>query len=465
MIRFDLLPDDVLLEIFDLYVGMNSEYDGKAAMERWQSLVHVCRRWRTIVFVSPRRLDLKLFCTPETPAKDTLDVWPALPLIIEGTLTSSSSTDNVTAALGQSNRICKVALQIECWKLEEVFAAMQVPFLELTELRLWSYYETPLLVPDSFLGGSAPRLQILTLNSISFPGLPKLLLSAAHLIKLYLHAVPHSAYISPQAIVALLAALSSLEIFCLEFESPQSRPDQESPRSLPPPKRSILPLLINFRFKGVTEYLGELIPRIDTPQLARMDITFFNQIDFYCPRLAQFINFSPTLRALDEAHVRFDYWTAGITLQSRPGASKFPFRDLMIYIPCKEPDWQLSSIEQVCNSCLPPLSAVEDLYIDNRYSDVVWKNEAIENNLWLQVLLPFTAVKNLYLCNEFAPIISASLQELGGGRTELLPSLQNIFVRRRKLSGSFQENIGQFVAARQLSEHPIAISDWDEDSG
>jgi hypothetical protein len=30
-------------------------------------------------------------------------------------------------------------------------------------------------------------------------------------------------------------------------------------------------------------------------------------------------------------------------------------------------------------------------------------------------------------------------------------------------SGPFQDNIGQFVSARQLSSHPIAIAVWEED--
>jgi hypothetical protein len=87
----------------------------------------------------------------------------------------------------------------------------------------------------------------------------------------------------------------------------------------------------------------------------------------------------------------------------------------------------------------------------------------MENTLWLQLLLPFTAVKNLYLSEEYALSIAVSLQELVGDRiTEVLPSLQNIYVQELEPWGPFQENIGQFVAARQLSDHPIAISVWDE---
>ena len=110
MKRIDVLPDDVLLEIFDFYVDMSLLYERKTEIEAWQSLVHVCRRWRSLVFRSPRRLNLRLHCTPETPARDTLDVWPALPLIVRGD-TTLSGTDNVIAALGQSG-----TLRVRNWK-------------------------------------------------------------------------------------------------------------------------------------------------------------------------------------------------------------------------------------------------------------------------------------------------------------------------------------------------------------
>jgi hypothetical protein len=458
--RIDILPDDVLLEIFDFCVITNTRvpYGGKASVEAWQSLVHVCQRWRSLVLESRHRLDLRLYCTPETPARDKLDVWPALPLIVAGHMLSSD-TDNIIAALEQTNRVCQVDLSVPADRgLERVLAAMQVPFPELTDLRLGlhtdSRREVP-VIPDSFLGGSAPRLRSFTLHGIPFPGLPKLLSSATHLVTLTLSDIPHSGYIPPKAMIALLSVLSSLDTLKLGFQSPQSRPDWESP-SLPPLKRSILPALTGLHFKGVTKYLEELVIGIDTPQLDFLFTTFFNQIDFDNPRLAQFINCTPTLRAFDKAHVQFDDDFAHVEL-----SASSPTRNLRIAISCREPDWQLSSIEQVCNSSLDPLSMVEDFYIEHRYSRPVWKNDAIENTLWLQFLLPFTAVKNLYLSKEFAPGIVSALQELIGGRiTEILPSLQNIFVEGLEPSRPFQENIGRFVAARRLSGHPIAISDW-----
>ena len=455
--RINILPDDVVLEIFYFYVNLYSLYGGKTESEKWQSLVHVCRRWRSLVSQSPRRLNLRLYCSPQTPAKDKLDVWPALPLVIQGRMTSLSGTDNVISALGQSNHVCKVDLwDIAKWQFEKVLAAMQVPFTELIDLRLFSESddETPQAIPDSFLDGSARSLQTIRLSGIPFPGLPKLLLSANHLATLWLSNIPHSGYISPEAIVTLISVLSSLDTLHLRFQSPQSCPASERQSwSLPSLKRSILPALRRLNFKGATEYLEELVTRIDTPQLNFLDIIFFNQIDFDYPRLAQFINRTPTLRTRDDAQVRFNDHSACVGL---PAWS----RTLEVAILCGEPDWQLSSIEQVCNS-LPPVSTVEDLYIEHRNWKLVWKDDAIENTLWLQFLLPFAAVKNLYLSKQSAPGIAATLDELVGDRiTEVLPNLQSIFVEGLEPSGPFQECIGRFVAARQLSDHPIAISVW-----
>lgn len=112
---------------------------------------------------------------------------------------------------------------------------------------------------------------------------------------------------------------------------------------------------------------------------------------------------------------------------------------------------------------------VEDLYIKYRDWRPISEIGVIENILRLELLLPFIAVKNFYLSREFAQGIAAALREAVGDRiAEVLPSLQNIFVEGLleglKPSGHLRENIGQFVAARQLFGHPITIFDWDKDS-
>ncbi len=115
-VTVDVLPDDVLLAIFDFYVVkyqvtdlVLDDNDAEKKIELWQSLVHVCRRWRGLVFASPRRLNLQLFCIPSRTAKKTLDVWPALPLLIRGGV-SKPSVDIAVAQLEHSDRIRLIAL-------------------------------------------------------------------------------------------------------------------------------------------------------------------------------------------------------------------------------------------------------------------------------------------------------------------------------------------------------------------
>ena len=345
MIRIDVLPDDVLLEIFANY--MQPSWLDKRGSEAWQSLVHVCRRWRNLISESPRRLDLQLFCTPETPTKDTLDVWPALPFIINGRVDSSSNKDNVIAALGHVNRVRQVDLYLGPWQLDGVLAAMHVSFPELTDLWLFAFNETP-VIPDSFLGGSAPRLRSFTLTSIPFQGLSKQLLSATQLVELHLYRIPHSGYISPKSMATLLSALTSIETVSLRFLSPRFHPDWES-RSLLPKIRSVLPSLNHFRFKGATEYLEELVTRIETPQINEMNIDFFNETGFDCPQLAQFINFTPILNKLNEAHVQFYCNSACVILRYR--TSESGFNEFRINVSCRDQDRQPqpSSVVRLCS--------------------------------------------------------------------------------------------------------------------
>jgi hypothetical protein len=104
------------------------------------------------------------------------------------------------------------------------------------------------------------------------------------------------------------------------------------------------------------------------------------------------------------------------------------------------------------------------LYIYERTrSQPDWKDKIEDRVLWLELLHPFTAVKNLYLSEKIALRIGPALQELLKGRTaEVLPALDNIFLEGFESSGRVQEGIGQFIGARQSASHPIAISPWPD---
>jgi hypothetical protein len=85
----------------------------------------------------------------------------------------------------------------------------------------------------------------------------------------------------------------------------------------------------------------------------------------------------------------------------------------------------------------------------------------MEDIQWLGVLNQFTALKNLYLTRGIARRVCGALQGLSGERaTEVLPALRNLFVDELWSFKHIQEAIRPFVAARQLSGHPVAIDHW-----
>jgi hypothetical protein len=460
-VSINILPDDVLLDIFDHYM-IPPNYRG---IDAWHTLVHVCQRWRYVVFDSPRRLDLRLRCTKMTPVTNMLDIWPALPIVIS-TISplSASGATNIIFALQQHNRVCKIELWSVPNSLLKEFSAMQEPFPALTELMLSPYDKNVPVLPDSFLGGSAPSLRSLYLSGIPFPGLPKLLLSTHHLVSLCLWNIPRSGYFSPEAMGTCLSTLTSLERLSLGFRSPRSQADRASRRP-PPLTRVALPVLTSLRFKGDSEYLEDIVSRLEAPLLSRTHIEFFNQLIFDTPLLCHFINRTATFRVAYQAHIACRTDTVRFSLDPRNGTDEEA--RVLLWISSKPLDWQISSLAQVCSSSFPPLPTLERLDIDikkDRDSLLEWQDD-MEDTQWLELLRPFTSVKDLELSKDSVPFIAPALQELSGERvTEVLPALKNLFLEGPQPSGPVKEAIGKFTTARQLAGCPVNVHHRDRGS-
>jgi hypothetical protein len=457
-VTIDILPDDVLLEIFDFYVDPTST---RNKLETWCTLVHVCRKWRNIVFESPLRLNLRIPCHPTTPVREKLGIWPSFRIVITQSTKWKPTwgTDNTIAALEHNDRICKINLSgVPGSQMGEILAAMQKPFPVLTYLRLNSDDETVSLDPDLFLGGSVPCLRFLQLAHIPFRGSPKLLLSATHLTDLRLYNISRYGYISPEAMVSCFSTLTRLETLLLGFESFDSFPVREH-RPPPPPTRTSLPALTRLNFYGTSKYLEDLVDRIDTPLLDYLGFTFFHQFIPVTSQLAQFINRTPKLKAHNEAHLFF--YNSGVQLTAHWESV------IGLGLSYQVVDWQVSSLAQVCTSSLSQAfcATVERLYIYDDYAS--WRGDIqVEKNHWLELLRPFTSVKSLYLSWDIVPRIAPAFQELVGERvpwTGALPALQTLFLEDVNLSGPVQEAIESFVSGRQFSSHPVAVSHWKKE--
>ncbi|KAI9463512.1 hypothetical protein F5148DRAFT_1211245 [Russula earlei] len=433
----DILPDDALLEVFNFY--LDGLYIRRYA---WVPLAHVCRRWRYVVFASPRRLGLQVVFTGRRAIADILDVWPRFPILITQHFLDSdkriSRADNIVTALDSvhHDRICEIYLgniSTSLWK--RIASVMQKPFHELTRLYLQlNDGEGQVVVP---LEGSAPHLQTLSLDYTPIPVVQKFLLSANGLVILSLRNIPYSGYISPEAMAS---------------------------RSPPPLKRSVLPALTSFWYLGVHEYLEDVVARIDAPFLHHLDVDFFMCLTFDVPQLHRFISRAGELRKFHEASVDFSLDRVAIKFSPKLTAVSYGYFSLLIR--CEESSQQLLSIVQVCRSLSPPFATSERLYLEvhiHRLSHLHWKDD-MQSTQWLELLYPFISVKNLYLADDIVLHVGHALQELAGGRvTEVLPALRTIFISGLESPGSVQKTMGRFVAARQLSGHPVAVNRWEEE--
>ncbi|KAI0288998.1 hypothetical protein BC826DRAFT_971233 [Russula brevipes] len=459
------LPDDVLLDIFDSYLDNdNSAYEPRDSDE-WHTLVHVCRRWREVMFASPRRLNLALLCGQKSPVRTMLDIWPAFPMDIQGDWreTWEVGLDNIVAALEHRDRVRSIITHnfpsSEGSRLAEV---IQVPFPELTCLQLWWDAGMVHVLPDSFLGGSAPRLRTFRLRGMQYRAAAVLsvLSSASDLVDLELWnlAYSDSQYISSESIVACLSSLNRLETFHLEIQlrqMPQYRP-------CPPPQtRVVLPALSYLSFEGENEYSEDLAACIDTPRLSRLSLSFFSDSVLDIPQMKQLIGRAEGLQPFKVAKVVIDGWSNQLELDQPHGP---PWR-ISCMLGMASVDPRVSSMALVCSHLSPFFSHIErlDLVTGPGYSciDSQWANSTTEPIQFLELFRPFAAIQSLYVSEILVPFVIPALREWIGERsTEVLPNLRDLFLGGYVKSGSVQDAIKSLLAAQRPSSQPIAFHHW-----
>src|SRR5260221_4187682 len=128
------LPDDVLLKIFKIFINATYCYYNRSEEEEWwcTMLVHVCQRWRNLVFTSPRHLNLQLhFKPPKRSVKRMLDIWPELPICIHADSLDRSMKevrDDVVAALRLTHPVSGIRYASTSSSLERSGPLMEHPF-------------------------------------------------------------------------------------------------------------------------------------------------------------------------------------------------------------------------------------------------------------------------------------------------------------------------------------------------
>ncbi|KAH9044151.1 hypothetical protein EDB84DRAFT_1559101 [Lactarius hengduanensis] len=437
------LPDDVFVEIFS--ICRMDEVDnapGSHLPWGWHRLAHVCRTWRHIMFASSHHLRLELLCTHGTPVKKNIGHLPAFPIVISFPSSSfprtSGERDDFFAALEHRDRVRVIELNFPYTLSGELATVMQEPFPALTHLLIESdiWGAMPAL-PDSFLGGSAPRLQTISISGIPFPAAPTLFSSAHDLVKIDLSDIPPAGHIPPEAMVAGLAALPRLKFLTFEFEMrmPFSYPDR---MRLLPITRTTLPALTTFYFKGLFEYFEDFVAQIDAPQLIslRIELCQLEDTGFQLPQLFKFFDRSEKFKLSRFIHTDIFMSNAvAIELDRHCWRSSFS-----ITVPEK-------AMGQVVSQLSAMLSNVTRLFVHF--------NGAGDDIQWLEIFRPFTSVKALSVIGDLSSsyCILLTLKNVTGERAaEVLPALELLYLENQPA-----KSVKKFVAARQKVGRPVAF--------
>ncbi len=447
-VTIGVLPDDVLLSVFRHYLDTSPRH--------WPTLAHVCKGWRHIVFTFPKSLRLRLLCTQGTPVSKSLDIWPAVPIVVQygGSHTSDLPTledeDNIMAALKHSDRVVSIRLTIT----RPLLKTFSGQFSELEELVLLPLNNAVLALPTAFQWGS--RLRTLHLTGVAIPSLPQLLSRSHGLVDIQLHDIPNVGHLSPEAFANALSGMNQLRSLSVQSISLSHR----DYLALPPPsgKRTTLPALTTFKYRGISTYLDCLVARIDAPHLEDADLTFFSQSTFDASQLGPFIDRTGIVKLHGRASIRSSENTISICFTD-PGASTL----LGLEIPCEQLDGQLSSMTQICRQFSPFLFHIEDLDINTSRRTVEEDNLDVDSEdlveRWPALIRLFRGVERLCLDGKTATNILRRLRE-ADGETCLLPALQILRIQGPG-SVALRDAIGSFVAWRQLSRRPIKVEGTD----
>jgi len=455
--KIDILPNELLLEVFDCH--RLATLSDPSSPWQWHRLAHVSQRWRHVVFSSPCRLDLRLLYTYKNPVRKTVNLWPSFPISIWYPVSSqcrhltSEDEGNVIAVLKHPDRICEINLAMSRRVSLKTAGSMKAPFpmLELLHLRSQDTMRT-LIIPDGFLGSSTPQLRDIHLVGTAFPALPSLLLSTEALVSLRLDEIPNVGYFSPEAFANSLSKAVQLKVLKIEFLPPNTH---ERSMDASPPSRAILPALIEFAFKGNPEYLEDLVSRIDAPALEQINITFLERPIFGIPRLSRFISRTKELRS--PYRVSINLYEDDITITHHSRRSSSDPKTFQLQIPCDELDRQIPLIIHVCRHLSELLSGVERLDIEGFPLLSLWtEREEMDSTLWLELFRPFRGVKRLEVTGGLVTGVSSALERVAGEMARIvLPALHDLYLFDSL--PSVPSSIEQFVAARQLYNHPVAV--------
>ena len=380
---------------------------------------------------------------------------PPFPLVIDHTSPdiTTEEEEGIILAFKQRDRVRRVRLDLPVASLQKIIEAIEDEYPTLEYLFIGPSnpdITTILIIPETL---QAPHLRHVVLSGVALPIGSRLLTTAVGLVTLFLTIDHPFSYFHPNTLLQWLSLMPNLKTLMILFSFPVRNHDvarQLTHTSIIMPVT--LPNLHRFTFKGVSNYLEALLHRITTPRLEKFEVTFFNQLTFFVPRLLQSINPTANLR-FDSA--RFDFSDDNV-LVTFPLGHNFVSYVVSIRVDCWHLDWQVSSIVQIFNFPSQMFSALEHLTLKRvEHNSSSEEHNEVDRTEWRRLLSPFSNVKTLRMNDGLVEELSLCLQsEDGEHALELLPELQEL---RYSGSGNTGGAFNSFINARQNAGRPINV--------
>jgi hypothetical protein len=475
------LPDELLVEIFDFYrqgefnfcpwrqAYEDNYYHWWSMKLEWFKLIHVCKRWRTVIFASSSRLDLCFVFTSRSELgyqkKSNMKTilsrhFPPLPLAIDyrpSPLPLCSFLDardigRMLAAFKRPDRIRAITLIATTSIFDKFFKATKCPFPALESLELRNPIQS-LNIPVKFLEGSNhPNLRTLKLHRIYLPPTLQLLSSASALTHLSLVT---DTFIVPLTAMSLILCLQGMPCLChLNLEMTSLIDGMKQPT-----ENFSLSKLTFFHYRGYSAFLNSLTAVLAVPSLREVDISLSDTTRFTFPHIIRFIN------DIEEHFYAFKF------------ILNYNCLDLLFFTHSEfvghhTPRFTLHSnnifelLPQLSTAFSAKLIAVQEVFVFFEGISTDPDNEDYDEEYfipWRGFLLQFPGVKALHLEGDCLQVANA-LQEGGGGPLAFSALEEIELCSRSSVSVDEQQSPSEqvaifqpFVSVRQKAGLPIKV--------
>jgi len=468
MSSIHILDDDSLLNVFHLYrptpfdedkTNNEQTFGGEWICERWwYKLVHVCQRWRFLIFGSASHLNICLLCTYRTPVADMLTHFPHLPLVIDHYKEPANYNDEtgiLIALVQQPYRVRRIRLGVHVSDVQRLIAAIdyEFPMLEYLCITPSTKWDKLWTLPITF---RAPRLRYLMLADFTLPIRSPLLTTEAGLVALTLESFEPSADFSPNRLLERLSLMHHLQSFAIHFSVPVPGSGVSGQPLIT--IHVTLPNLRSFAFQGESDYLEALLPHTTTPLLEKLYICLTDRRTLSVPHLLQFIIITENFTGwLSSAVLRFNIWDASVELY--PDA-KSRMYSLCLCIQDPYLNQQVAFTAHVLDVLRPVLS--EAVHLTLEYPDpstaielALWHNQPPNRADWRKALAAFGKVRTLSIHNGLIGEVSRSLLlDDWESPKKLLPELDEVECYG---SGNPSDAFAPFIDARKNAGRPVTL--------